>query len=199
MTALADVMQTVAPADQLAGPLQGRFTYADYVALPENGQRYEIIDGVLYMAPAPNTDHQGSISRFVYFLMTHVEVAGLGRVFVSPIDVELSPLMVVQPDVIVVLNANINIITPSRIVGAPDLVIEIASPSTAGYDRRTKQDAYAAAGVREYWIADPSAKTIEVLTLQNGAYQSLNVFSGNAKLPSRVVPNMPVAALQFFV
>ena len=199
MTAQADVLQAVAPADDLAGPRQGRFTYDDYAALPEDGQRYEIVDGVLYMTPSPNADHQGSSVRFVYHLMTHVEIAGIGRVFVAPFDVELSPLMVVQPDVVVVLSANAGIITPSRIVGAPDLVVEIASPSTAGYDRRAKQDAYAAAGVREYWIADPSAQMIEVLDLQNGAYRSLNVFRGNATLPSRVVPNLPVAVSQFFL
>lgn len=199
MTAGANMLQAVAPADDLAGPRQGRFTYADYAALPQNGHRYEVVDGVLFMAPAPSTDHQGASSRFVYYLMTHVEIAGLGRVFHAPVDVELSPAMVVQPDVVVVLSANAGIITPSRIVGAPDLVIEIASPATAGYDRRTKQDAYAAAGVREYWIADPSAQTVEVLALHNGAYRSLNVFRGNATLPSQVVPSLPVAVSQFFI
>src|SRR5581483_12513463 len=127
--------------------------------------RYEIIDGVLYMAPSPSTAHQGSTGLFHWYLMAHVQFAGLGRVFVAPFDVELAPGITVQPDVIVVLTEHLSIITESHIVGAPDIVVEIASPGTVGYDRRTKQDAYAHAGVREYWLADPRAKTVEILCL----------------------------------
>jgi Uma2 family endonuclease len=192
MSTLAEEFTVINPAEHIGGPPQGHWTYADYAALPDDGYRYELIDGVLYMAPAPGTGHQGSSSRFVYHLMRLVEVAGLGRVFAAPIDVELAPLRIVQPDVLVILNANLGIITPSRIVGAPDLIVEIASPSTAGYDRREKQDAYAAAGVREYWIADPAARTIEVLALDGAAYRSLNAFRGSALLPSRVLPGFPV-------
>jgi len=89
-------------------------------------------------------------------------------------------------------------ISPSRIVATPDLVIEIASPGTARYDRRTKQDAYARAGVPEYWIADQNARTIEVLKLEAGAYKSAVVFSGESTLPSSVLPDLPVRVEQFF-
>ncbi|MCG8352416.1 MAG: Uma2 family endonuclease [Chloroflexales bacterium] len=198
MAPTVDMLPTVTPADQAPGPPQGRWTYADYAALPDDGQRYELIDGVLYMTPAPNTGHQGASARFVTHLMTHVEFAGLGRVFAAPADVELAPNTVVQPDIIVILNANLAIITPSRIVGPPDLLVEIASPSTAGYDRREKQDAYARAGVREYWVADPSAQTVEVLFLSQGAYRSQGVFHGQAMLPSQVAPQLPVPVARFF-
>jgi len=130
--------------------------------------------------------------------MQFVEDVGLGRVFPAPVDVELAPNVVLQPDVIVVLNANLGILIPERIVGAPDLVVEIASPGTAGYDRRQKQDAYARAGVPEYWIADPIARTIEVLRLNGGVYRSLGVFTGQARLPSVAVPGLPVPVEQFF-
>ncbi len=96
------------------------------------------------------------------------------------------------------LNDNLGVLTDSRIVGAPDLVIEIASPSTAGYDRREKQDAYAQTGVREYWITDPASKTIEVLQLQDDRYRLVGVFQNGAMLPSTVVLNMPVHVEQFF-
>ena len=198
MTITTETLTIVTRADHIPGPAQGQWTYADYAALPADEYRYEIVDGVLYISPAPGTSHQGSISRLVYYLMSHVEMAGLGRVFAAPIDVELSPLRVVQPDVIVILSANLGIITPSRIIGAPDLVVEIASPSTAGYDRREKQDTYAEAGVREYWIADPAARTVEVLTLEGPAYRSLNAFQGRAQLPTRVLPSFPVAVEQLF-
>jgi Uma2 family endonuclease len=198
MSTVPEELVVITPADHVAGPPQGQWTYADYMKLPEDGYRYELLDGVLFMAPAPGTGHQGSSSRFVYHLMSYVEIAGLGRVFAAPIDVELSLTRVVQPDIIVILNENLGIITPSRIVGAPDLVVEIASPSTAGYDRREKQDAYAAAGVHEYWIADPATRTIEVLALDGVAYRSLNAFTGRALLPSRVLAGFPVRVEELF-
>ena len=76
--------------------------------------------------------------------------------------------------------------------------MEIASPSTAGYDRREKQNAYARAGVPEYWIADPASRTVEVLALEQGAYRSLGVFQGKATLPTKIVPEFPVRVGQFF-
>ena len=192
-----DVLPVVTAAAPLVGPPQGRWTYADYAALPDDGNRYEIIAGVLYMTPAPGTGHQSISARVVTFLVTHVEFAGLGRVFAAPVDVELAPDTVVQPDIVVVLSANLHRITPSRIIGAPDLVVEILSPGTAGYDRREKQDAYARSGVGEYWVVDPGAQTVELLTLDQGGYRSHGVFRGQARLPSSAV-TMPVPVERFF-
>jgi Uma2 family endonuclease len=192
-----DVLPVVTAAAPLVGPPQGRWTYADYAALPDDGNRYEIIAGVLYMTPAPGTGHQSVSARLVTFLVTHVEFAGLGRVFAAPVDVELAPDTVVQPDIVVILSANLDRITPSRIIGAPDLVVEILSPGTAGYDRREKQDAYARAGVGEYWIVDPGAQTVELLTLDQGGYRSHGVFRGQARLPSSAV-TLPVPVERFF-
>ncbi|MBK9712010.1 MAG: Uma2 family endonuclease [Kouleothrix sp.] len=198
MPAVLDILPVVAPADHMAGPPQGRWTAAAYDALPDDGNRYESIDGVLYMAPPPTPEHQDVSRWFVYYLTTHVQLAGLGRVYAAPIGVELAPDTIVEPDIVVVLTARLGIIQPKRIVGAPDLVIEIASPSTAGYDRREKQNDYAAAGVPEYWIADPAAKTIEVLVWAAGRYVSRNVFRGQATLPSAVLPSLPVPVQAFF-
>jgi Uma2 family endonuclease len=192
-----DVLPVVTVAVPIVGPPQGRWTYADYAALPDDGNRYEIIAGVLYMTPAPGTGHQSISARVVTFLVTHVEFAGLGRVFAAPVDVELAPDTVVQPDIVVVLSANLHRITPSRIIGAPDLVVEILSPGTAGYDRREKQDAYARSGVGEYWIVDPGAQTVELLTLDQGGYRSHGVFRGQARLPSSAV-TLPVPVERFF-
>ena len=192
-----DVLPVVTAAAPLVGPPQGRWTYADYAALPDDGNRYEIIAGVLYTTPAPGAGHQSVSARLVTFLVTHVEFAGLGRVFAAPVDVELAPDTVVQPDIVVILSANLDRITPSRIIGAPDLVVEILSPGTAGYDRREKQDAYARAGVGEYWIVDPGAQTVELLTLDQGGYRSHGVFRGQARLPSSAV-TLPVPIERFF-
>ncbi|HWS83985.1 MAG TPA: Uma2 family endonuclease [Ktedonobacteraceae bacterium] len=194
----AERLSVVVQADWVAGPQQGQWTYEDYAAIPEDGHRYEVVNGVLYMSPSPGVPHQGSVARFVHYLFAHVELAGLGRVFSGPLDVELSDKNVVQPDVLVVLKQHRDRIRKTRIIGAPDLVIEIASPSTARHDQRAKLDAYAGAGVPEYWVIDPDAQTVKLLILKNGVYCSRGAFSGQAVLPSQVVPELPVRVEQFF-
>ena len=188
----------VMPADHIPGPEQGLWTYKDYAAIPDDEHRYEIVDGVLYMAPSPNRSHQNTAFEIASYLRTHVKLTGLGQVYIAPFDVELNSQTVVQPDVIVVLNHDLNRITESRIVGAPDLVVEVSSPGTVGYDREKKQQNYARAGVPEYWIADPWSRTVEVLSLVAGGYRSLGVFEGKAVLPSQVVPDFLVHVEQFF-
>ena len=96
MTRAVDVPSVVVRADHVPGQPQGRWTYDAYAALPDDGMRYEIIDGVLYMAAAPNTAHQTAAGRFTYYLLTHVEFAGVGRVFAAPFDVELARSVVVS-------------------------------------------------------------------------------------------------------
>jgi Uma2 family endonuclease len=188
----------VIPADHIPGPGQGRWTYKDYAAIPNDGQRYEIVDGVLFMSPAPNEWHQTAAGEIFAYLRTYVKLKELGRVYIAPFDVELDYRTVVQPDVLVVLNAHLERITFSRVIGAPDLVVEISSPGTVGHDRINKQKAYASAGVPEYWIADPASRTVEVLALEYGEYRSLGVFEGKATLPTRIVPDFPVHVEQFF-
>src|SRR6266581_8718206 len=199
MLTTKEELSVVTPADWVPGPSQGSWTYKDYAALPDDGRRYEIVNGVLIMAPAPSPDHQSIAVRLSHYLFVHAELAGLGRVFASPIDVELGPKNVFQPDVIVLLNAHLERVAAKRIIGAPDLVVEVASSSTAAFDRLTKYDVYARAGVREYWIVKSAQRTVEVLVLENGEYRSLGIFSGQATLPSRVVPGLPVHVEQFFV
>jgi Uma2 family endonuclease len=200
MTIQTEVLTVMRPAEGVKGPPQGQWTYADYTALPEDGNRYEIIKGVLYMAPSPNFGHQRSSVGFSFYLRLHVKNTGLGEIIVAPFDVELTPGgAVVQPDVMVILKDHLDRITNQKVEGAPDLVVEIASPATAGYDRREKQDAYAAAGVPEYWIADPASRTVELLVLaENNTYRSLGVFKGEIALPSTIIPDLPVKVEQFF-
>lgn len=199
--AIAMEKQTVVtPANRVPGPKQGDWTYHHYAALPDDGQRYEIIDGVLLMTPSPNETHQDAVLWLAHYLLMHVKIAGLGQVYVAPFDVELAHNFVVQPDVMVVLKVNEGKIKPTRIIGAPDLVVEVSSPATIGYDRREKQDAYARAGVPEYWIVHPGEQTIEVLTLEGSAYTSVGIFSGQTPLLSKIVPTISeVAAEKIFV
>ena len=193
-----DILAVVSPADDVSGPPQGRWTSTSYARIPEDGRRYEVVEGVLYMVPGPGEAHQSSSNLFQTYLTIHVQFAGLGRVYGAPFDLELAEDTVVQPDVMVVLTANANRITPRGIAGPPDLIVEIASPNTATHDRAVKLPAYERAGVPEYWIVDPHARTIEVLVLEENRYRSLGAFQGQALLPSTVVPGLPVAVKQFF-
>ena len=199
MITTEEELSVVIPADWVPGPPQGSWTYDDYAALPDDGIRYEIVNGVLVMTPAPSPEHQSISVRLTHYLFVHAELAGLGRVFAAPIDVDLGSKNVFQPDVVVVLNEHLDKVQAKKIVGAPDLVVEIASPSTAVIDRLSKYDAYARAGIAEYWIVKPTRRTVEVLVLEGGEYRSLGVFNGQQTLPSRIVPDLPVSVEQFFV
>ena len=201
MTTTSEQPTVVTPADWVLGPKQGEWTYDAYAALPDDGQRYEIIDGVLlYMTPAPTPPHQKVIGRIYRYFATYIEDAGLGQVFFAPLDVELAPKTTVQPDVFILLKTGSAKVIAKRIQGVPDLVVEVSSPSTVGHDRSIKQKAYERAGVREYWFVDPLAHTIEILILKGKTYTSLGVFSGELTLPSLVVPALSeVPTEKFFV
>lgn len=185
-------------ADGLPGPKQGQWTYSDYKALPDDGRHYEIVNGVLLLMSSPNRSHQKTIGELFAYLRTHVQTTGLGEVYVAPFDVELAPDVVFQPDVLVVLNAGLEKVTEEGIIGAPDLVVEIASPSTAVFDRLTKYEKYALAGVPEYWIVNPEKRTVEVLVVEASGYHSLGIFQGQETLPSHILPGLPVHVEQFF-
>ncbi len=199
MITTKEELSVVIPADWVPGPPQGSWTYEDYAALPADGRRYEIVNGVLVMAPAPTPEHQDIVGEIYVALRAYVKLAGLGRVFMGPIDVQLSPENMFQPDLVVLLNAHLERVAEKKITGAPDLAVEIASPSTAAYDRLTKYEKYAQAGITEYWIVKPTSRTVEVLVLERGEYRSLGIFSGQQTLPSRVVPGLPVMVEQFFM
>ena len=188
----------VLPADWVSGPEQGSWTYDDYASLPDDGQRYEVVNGVLVMSPAPDGPHQDAVLRIAHYLLVHVEFAGLGKVRVAPFDVQLSSKDVFQPDVFVVLNAHLSKMQKKKMIGAPDLVVEVASPSTALLDRVGKYERYAKAGVQEYWIVNVETATVQVSVLEAGGYHSLGTFQGQQTLPSQIVPNLPVHVEQFF-
>ncbi|HYL44347.1 MAG TPA: Uma2 family endonuclease [Ktedonobacteraceae bacterium] len=192
-------LSVVIPADWIPGPEQGSWTYSDYAALPEDGQRYEIVNGVLLMTPSPGGAHQDAVGEIFYHLRTHLKLSGLGMVRLAPFDVELSPEDVLQPDVFVVLNAHLDRVLEKKVVGAPDLVVEVASPGTAAFDRLTKSNIYAHAGVSEYWIVNTERHTVEVLVLEDGKYRSLGIFRGEQILPSRIMPDLPIGVERFFV
>jgi Uma2 family endonuclease len=188
----------VVRADWVPGPAQGRWTYTDYAHIPDDGHRYEIIDGVLYMPPTPNIRHQIVAGAIYAELRAALRERSLGRVYIAPADVVLPGGQTVQLDVFVVLNSNAGIVGDIRVEGTPDLVIEVASPGTVRYDLGRKLSAYARAGVPEYWFVDPYAETVEVMARARESYESIAVVRAQATLPSRVLPDLPLRVAQFF-
>lgn len=148
-----------------------KLTYEEYRLFPDDGNTHELIDGEHFMAPAPGTNHQ-SVSRHIQFqLYRQLEETGFAQVFNAPTDVELSRVDVVQPDIAIIAREREGIISPSRIVGAPDLVVEIISPSTAERDRGLKRRLYEKRGVPCYWLVDPDAQAVTVYELSDGRYR----------------------------
>src|SRR5690242_3906564 len=130
---IRDYEETVVMADWVPGPSQGSWTYNDYAALPEDGNRYEIVQGVLMMPPAPEPSHQGIAGEIYNYLRSQVLDTGRGLVFLSPIDVVLSISTTTQPDVVVLLKEHLDRVQKKYIAGAPDLVVEVISPGSKTY------------------------------------------------------------------
>jgi len=146
------------------------WTYEDYLAFPEDGKRYEIIEGDCLMSPAPRTKHQDISFRLTSFLYRHLQKSRQGRAFAAPTDVILSDINIVQPDILVVLAARTSIITEKNIQGAPDIVIEIISETSRKTDEITKKKLYERYGVSEYWIVDPELALVKIYRLTDGRY-----------------------------
>jgi Uma2 family endonuclease len=160
-----------------------KFTYEDYYNAPED-KRYELHDGDLVVIPSPNELHQRVLGNILFDIALFVRERDPGRVYPAPFDVVFTNHDVVQPDVIFVSNDRIDIITPDNIQGAPDLVIEVLSPSTAHRDRTFKRALYARHGVREFWFVDTDAHTIEVLLLGAHGYETVGIFGAGQTLTS---------------
>jgi Uma2 family endonuclease len=178
-------------------PRRSKFTYADYLQTPDD-VRYELIDGELVMAPAPVPQHQRIGMRFSNRMGPFIEQNGLGELFAAPTDVFLSDTNVVQPDLLFVSAARTHIITEPNIQGAPDLVIEIASPSTEDRDRGSKLELYARFEVQEYWLAHPVEETVEPLRLENGQFVSGGVHRRGDTLTTPLLPGLVIDLSEIF-
>ena len=154
---------------ELPIPKKERYTYEDYAQLPE-GAPYQLIDGELVMSPSPSTYHQHLVLRLGRALLNFAEEHQTGEVFVAPMDVYLSPEDTVQPDLIFIAQARRGIIGEQKIDGAPDLIVEILSPSTAYLDLTKKKRLYERHGVKEYWIVDPEQRTVEIFEHADGRF-----------------------------
>jgi Uma2 family endonuclease len=145
----------------MAMPLQVPLYTVDQVRdFPDDGNRYELVEGFLLVTPSPAPEHQVVAFRLAYALETHLRRSGLARV-VTPGEIEIGPNLHLEPDVLV-LPAGIPLGTPWRAMSGWWLAAEVVSPSSKYYDREFKHDAYLAVGVGEYWVVDLGARTIEI-------------------------------------
>jgi Uma2 family endonuclease len=146
-------------------------TYEDYCALPDDERRYEIIAGNLHVTPSPSRAHQRFLGKLFAAVHGHVTQHQLGEVYFAPFDVILASTSVVVPDLLFVSRARLAIVTDRGVEGAPDLVVEALSPSTARRDRVEKMRLYATHGVPHYWRADLDARVLEVLEFAGDSYR----------------------------
>ncbi len=146
-------------------------TYSDYVLLPDDGRQHEIIRGEHYVTPSPITKHQTVSRRILVQLYKAIEEPGHGVVIYSPMDLVLSDIDVVQPDLMVVLKKNRSIVKIKNVEGVPDLVVEITSPSTMNKDLKLKKSLYQRHGVPEYWIVHTNQDLIEKFVTAKSGYR----------------------------
>lgn len=178
-------------------PASLRFSYEDYLRLPEVRQ-YEILDGELYMVPAPVPYHQRVAVNLTFALLGFVRPRDLGEVLDAPCDVVLTATDVVQPDVLFVSKDRVAIIGETHLTAAPDLVAEVLSPATAERDRTTKAKLYARHGVKELWLADPAAKTIEVLVNRGQGFERVARYGQAETLKSVLLPDLEIPLASVF-
>ncbi len=171
---------------------QTGLTYEDLQAFPEDNLRRELIDGELIVTAAPGTRHQRVVARLVAMLITYQQEHG-GEVFPAPTDVYLSDVNVVEPDVLFVRAEHLERVEEPFIRGAPDLVVEISSPSTRRLELVRKRELYERHGIPEYWYIDLDADRLEIYRLQGARYASPHILVRGDLLEPHVIAGFRVA------
>ena len=189
------------PAREQGWPAQGEWTYEDYKRLPDDGRRYEIIEGVLYATAAPNLDHQYTVSEILAALRMYVRERQLGIVISAPFGVHLPDIaQPVQPDVLFIAAERAPRPGAEDFTGAPDLIVEVLSQSTARTDRLVKFGAYERAGVREYWLVDPRTHSVEVYSLsEEDTYEMAGQYTPGETVASTVLSDLVLPVDDLFV
>jgi Uma2 family endonuclease len=145
-----------------------KLTYEDFVLFPDDGKRHELIDGEHFVTPSPNRRHQTVLVNLTGILLPIVRKRRLGHLYFAPFDVVFTRHDVVEPDLLFISAARSAVLTDANVQGAPDLVVEVLSPSSRRQDEVLKRDLYERGGVAEYWIVDPEAETVKVFRLAEG-------------------------------
>jgi Uma2 family endonuclease len=188
-----------AAVDNLFEDVPARMTTTEFFQYTWYSEhQHQLLNGRPIVNPAPSMRHQ-KISRNLYTALNQFVNAGqLGEVWYAPCDIVLDKFNVVQPDLFFVAVERARIITETNVQGAPDLVIEILSTSTADVDRGYKQHLYALHGVREYWLIDPGAQQVEVLTLAEGEFGRAGVYRQGDIVTSPLLTDFRIAVKDIF-
>ena len=166
-----------------------KLTYQDLLDFPEDGKRYEIIGGELFVAASPSIKHQRLLARFYHVFFDSLERSGWGEIFFAPLDVKFSDYDVVEPDLIAIRTDRREIMESNHLTAAPDIVLEVISPFSRRYDEVTKLALYARFGVPEFWLADSVNHGLRGLTLRNGSYFEITP-EADGRLRSIVAPDL---------
>jgi Uma2 family endonuclease len=172
-------------------------TYEDYLNTPDDGQRYELIDGEIVVSPSASLRHQIISIRMASDLHSFVKERGLGQVVAAPMDVRLDRDLVVQPDILFIRKGSPADNDDLRVAGSPALTVEILSPSTAVRDLNRKRELYEQYGVEEYWIVDPDRKRVTAFALTDSGYKQTRPSGG--KLASTSIPGFVLDVPSVFV
>lgn len=172
-------------------------SFADLRELPHDGNRYEILEGVLAVSPSPNRKHQDIVRRLAAFFIG-VEAAGHGQWYPAPFDVVFSNNNVTEPDLLFVQTNRLHIITDANVQGPPDLIVEVLSSSTRDRDLGLKAHLYAQFGVPEYWVADPDTESITVHRLTENGYHRTGPFRKGETIECPLFPGLPLPIADVF-
>jgi Uma2 family endonuclease len=176
----------------MALPKTIRFKAGDIWDTPDDGKRYEVIDGQLYVTPPPVLEHQGAAGVLYLYIGPYVRQRQLGRVYIAPVGVVLDDENGLQPDLVYVSRERLEILSRRGIEGAPDLVVEILSPSTRARDRGIKLRRYAASGVPHYWIVDPRSRELEARRLTEHGYELTGKFGPGSVFRPDLFPDLEI-------
>lgn len=173
---------------------------ADYIwQAPDDGQRYEVIDGVLYVSATPSRKHQKVIIVLGSMLHVFTQARQQGEVYTAPFGVALDVFTGVEPDIVYISPERTHLLSDRGLEGPPDLAVEVLSPSTRMIDRGVKMQRYARAGIPSYWIIDPLALTLEAYELREGAYVLAADLRDDDQFSPRLFPGLTIPLAELWI
>jgi Uma2 family endonuclease len=167
-----------------------KYTYQDLRSTPDDGKRYELFEGDIIVSPSPTTLHQSTVLNIAMIVGSFVRENDRGNVFIASCDVYFSDDTVVEPDLLVVARDRLSIVKDDYIEGAPDLVVEVLSPTSEERDRGYKFKLYAEQGVKEYWLADYRKRVLQIFGLTSSGFQLLGEFKDDVVVKSSLFPEL---------
>ncbi|MDX1960991.1 MAG: Uma2 family endonuclease [Leptospiraceae bacterium] len=190
-------MNRIIPMIVFDTPTAKKSSYADYLNTPE-GSKFQLIGGEIIEMTSPNLYHQEILLNLCIQFKNYLQKNKSGKLFIAPLDVYLSETEVYQPDLFVLLKENFSKMQETKIEGAPDLVVEVLSPSTAYYDMKHKKSVYEKFGVKEYWIVDPMQKTLEIYFNQDSKFQLQTELTQTQIAKSILLPELEINLNEVF-